>query len=236
MHKFNLTYVTYLVLATRWTIVLSLIAFVGGSILGAVLAFFRVQERFRWLRVAASVFMRAFQVTPLLMQLFLAYFGLGVMGLTLDAWTAVSLAMICNAGAFLGDIWRGCIQAVPGEQSDAARALCLSYPQSMLFVVIPQATRIALAPTVGFLVQVVKSTSLASIVGFEELIRASQLVNTVTLRPILVYAVVMCIYFVLCWPLSLLSRYLDHRLRIDKSLSASGATKLLEPRLQDVGV
>jgi polar amino acid transport system permease protein len=79
-------------------------------------------------------------------------------------------------------------------------------------VILPQAARIALPPTVGFLVQLLKGTSLASIIGFTELTRAAQIVNNATFRPLIVYASVAALYFILCWPLSLLSAYLEHRL------------------------
>ncbi|WP_454703036.1 amino acid ABC transporter permease [Agrobacterium burrii] len=230
MHQFGTNHVIYLVEAARWTIALSLVAFVGGSVLGFILALARVQPASKLIRASALVLMRLFQATPLLMQLFIFYFGLSIIGLELSAWTSASIALIIYTGAFLGEIWQGCINAVPKGQSDAAKALALTYSQRMSRVVLPQAVRIALAPTVGFLVQVIKSTSLASIVGFAELIRASQMVNNVTLRPLLVYSIVMLIYFVLCWPLSLLSRHLERR------LSAKGRTAdvRLNPNLQAV--
>ncbi|WP_457093270.1 amino acid ABC transporter permease [Microvirga sp. P5_D2] len=212
MHQFGYNHVMYLVEAARWTVALSMIAFAGGSVLGFFFALARVQPGSGLVRRIALVIMRLFQATPLLMQLFIFYFGLSIIGFELSAWTSASIALIVYTGTFLGEIWQGCINAVPNGQSDAGKALALRYSQRMSRIILPQAFRIALAPTVGFLVQVIKSTSLASIVGFAELIRASQMVNNVTLRPLLVYTIVMLIYFVLCWPLSLCSRYLERRL------------------------
>ncbi|WP_439631231.1 amino acid ABC transporter permease [Shinella sp.] len=230
MHQFGINHVIYLVEAARWTIALSLVAFAGGTLLGFIFALARVQPASKLARGGALTVMRLFQATPLLMQLFIFYFGLSILGLELSAWTSASVALIFYTGAFLGEIWQGCIRAVPKGQSDAAKALALSYSQSMSRIILPQAVRIALAPTVGFLVQVIKSTSLASIVGFAELIRASQMVNNVTLRPLLVYSIVMLIYFVLCWPLSLWSRHLERR------LAAKGRTgdAAVNPNLQAV--
>lgn len=230
MHQFGYNHVIYLVEAARWTVALSLIAFAGGSLLGFLLALARVQPGSGLVRRIALVVMRLFQATPLLMQMFLFYFGLSIMGLELSAWTSASIALIAYTGTFLGEIWQGCINAVPIGQSDAGKALALTYSQRMSRIILPQALRIALAPTVGFLVQVIKSTSLASIVGFAELIRASQMVNNVTLRPLLVYSIVMLIYFVLCWPLSLLSR------RLERRLAAKGRTgdAPARPKLQAV--
>jgi polar amino acid transport system permease protein len=117
-----------------------------------------------------------------------------------------------NAGAFLGEIWRGAIQAVPPGQSEAARALGLGYIPRMWRVVAPQALRIATAPTVGFLVNLVKSTSLAAIIGFVELTRAGQMLNNATFRPFTIFGIVAVLYFLLCWPLTVLSRRLEARL------------------------
>jgi polar amino acid transport system permease protein len=117
-----------------------------------------------------------------------------------------------NAGAFLGEIWRGAIQSVPSGQIEAARALGLRYRPLMLRVVLPQALRVAIPPTVGFLVNLIKSTSLAAIIGFVELTRAGQLLNNATFRPFLIFGTVAAIYFVLCWPLTLAAARLERRL------------------------
>ena len=100
------------------------------------------------------------------------------------------LGFSLNAGAFLGEIWRGSIQAVARGQTEAARALGLHYLPRMLRVVLPQALRIAIPPTVGFMVNLIKSTSLASIIGFVELTRAGQMVNNATIRPFIMFGLV----------------------------------------------
>ena len=226
-------HVVYLVLAARWTVVLSLVAFVGGGLFGVVVTVLRVQPGSRAVRMLASGYIRIFQGTPLLMQLFLFYFGLSFAGFPLDAWTAVCVALSFYTSAFLAEIWRGCIDAVPRGQNEAAVALSLSYVKRLRLVIAPQALRIALAPTVGFLVQVVKNTSLAAIIGFAELVRAGQVVSNITLRPLAVYAIVMTLYFALCWPLSLLSRYFERRL--SKGVRPKPRDrKALQPELQGV--
>jgi len=208
IREFTLHELWFLVLAARWTVALSAIAFVGGAAGGFVIAIARI-SRFGPL---AAVFIKVVQGTPLLMQLYLVYFGASLLHLTSDAWTAAALALTLYASAFLGEIWRGCIQAVPREQWEAARALALGYRSQLRFVVLPQAARIALPPTAGFLVQLLKGTSLASIIGFTELTRAAAVVNNATFRPFLVYATVAVLYFILCWPLSMLSSHLERRL------------------------
>ena len=211
IREFTLNEVCLLILAARWTVVLSAIAFIGGGAGGFVVAVARVSP-YRPVATLAAAFIKLVQGTPLLMQLYLVYFGASLLRLTSDAWTAAALGLTLYASAFLGEIWRGSIQAVPREQWEAARTLALGYPAQLRSVILPQAARIALPPTVGFLVQLLKGTSLASIIGFTELTRAAAVVNNATFRPLLVYATVAALYFALCWPLSLLSGRLERRL------------------------
>jgi polar amino acid transport system permease protein len=128
--------------------------------------------------------------------------------------TAAAIGLTLYSSAFLGEIWRGCIQAVPQVQWEAARALALGRWLQLRLVILPQALRVAIPPTVGFMVQILKGTSLASIIGFMELTRAAQIVNNATFRPFIVYALVAALYFILCWPLSLASRKLERRLEV----------------------
>ncbi len=150
------------------------------------------------------------------MQLYLVYFGANLLGIEANAWTAAAIGLTLYSSAFLGEIWRGCIQAVPQVQWEAARALALGRFLQLRFVILPQALRVAIPPTVGFMVQILKGTSLASIIGFMELTRAAQIVNNATFRPFIVYALVAGLYFALCWPLSLLSQALERRLDVGR--------------------
>ncbi len=197
--------------ATQWTVALSAVAFLGGLVMALVIALMRTAGG-RLPRMVSAAYVELFQGTPLLMQLFMLFFGANILGLPVSAWSAAAIGLTLYTSAFLGEIWRGCIEAVPRGQWDAARALGLRYPHQIVLIVIPQALRLATPPTVGFLVQVIKSTSLASILGFVELTRAAQLVNNITFRPLLVFSIVSVIYFMLCWPLSYLSRRLEARL------------------------
>lgn len=195
----------------KWTLLLSLVAFVGGGIGGFAVALCRASEN-RVPRVVATGFIEAFRGTPLLLQLFMIYYGLALLDFPLDPWLAVAVGFTLNASAFLGEIWRGCIQAVPKGQSEAAFALGLHRWPVMLTVVLPQAVRIAIPPTVGFLVQLIKGTSLAAIIGFTELSRTGQVLSNITYKPLLVYSVVGAVYFVVCWPVSLFGRVMERRL------------------------
>ncbi|MBP2290825.1 amino acid ABC transporter permease [Azospirillum rugosum] len=200
----------FLLSAVQWTLALSAIAFIGGATVGLFVALGRTST-IKPVRLLATGYIQLFQGTPLLMQLFLVFFGATVMGIDMNPWAAAALGLTLNASAFLGEIWRGCIQAVPRGQWEAASALGLRYPGLMRYVILPQAVKVAVPPTVGFLVQLIKSTSLAAIIGFTELTRAGQIVNNATFQPFLVFGIVAAIYFVLCWPLSLLSARLEQR-------------------------
>ncbi len=201
-----------LLLAARWTVGLSLVAFVGGGLVGLALLLARVAQ---WpgAERGVSLYVQLFQGTPLLMQLFLAYFGLALLGVNVSAWVAAALALTFYTSAFLAEIWRGCVASIPKGQWEAADSLALNFAEKMRYVVGPQALRIAVAPTVGFLVQVIKGTALASVIGFIELTKAGTMISNATFQPFKVYACVALLYFGLCWPISAWSRVLERRLR-----------------------
>ena len=210
MRTFGWPELWFIVEAAKWTIALSAIAFVGGAIVGLIVALSRTSDN-KLARGIATFFTQIFQGTPLLLQLFLVFFGAPILGCEINPWVAAAAALILNSGAFLGEIWRGCIQAVPRGQWEAADALSLSYFDRMRDVVLPQAMKIAVAPTVGYLVQIIKGTSLAAIIGFTEVTRAGQIINNATFQPMLVFGVVGAVYFILCWPLSLWAGRLEKR-------------------------
>jgi polar amino acid transport system permease protein len=201
-----------LLLAARWTVILSLIAFVGGGLVGLALLLARL-AKVRGAERGVAAYVQLFQGTPLLMQLFLAYFGLALFGINVSAWVAAGLALTLYTSAFLAEIWRGCVAAIPKGQWEAADSLALSFTEKMRHVVGPQALRIAVAPTVGFLVQVIKGTALASVIGFIELTKAGTMITNATFKPFTVYACVALMYFALCWPVSAWSKQLERKLR-----------------------
>ncbi|MDQ1184149.1 amino acid ABC transporter permease [Agrobacterium larrymoorei] len=202
----------FLMQGLKWTIALTLIGFAGGGVFGLLVALARTAEA-PSIRRATAGYIAVFQGTPLLMQLFVVYYGVALLGFNIDAWIAVAIAFTLHASAFLGEVWRGGIQAVPKGQTEAARALGLHYRSIMMDVVLPQALRISLPATIGFLVQLIKGTSLAAIVGFVELSRAGQIVSNQTFRPLTVFAIVGLIYFLICWPLSLWGAGVEKRLQ-----------------------
>ena len=212
MYEFDTwTIVSNLLLSARWTIALSLIAFVCGGIVGLALLFARISTSHGLQRVT-KLYVEFFQGTPLLMQLFLFFFGVALFGIEVSPWVAASLALTFWTSAFLLEIWRGCVESVVRGQWEAGASLALTRFEQMRYVILPQALRLAVAPTVGFSVQVVKGTALASIIGFVELTKAGTMLNNATFKPFLVYSLVALIYFALCFPLSFAARRLEGRL------------------------
>jgi polar amino acid transport system permease protein len=206
----------YLIMAARWTLALTALAFIGGGLLGLTILLLRVVplRPVRWLAVG---WIQAIQGTPLLAQLFVFFFGFAIFGYRVSPWVAAGVAVSIYASAFLAEIWRGCVEAVPRQQWEASAALGLGFGQQLRYVIVPQAFRISIPPTVGFLVQLVKNTSLASVIGFVELTREGQITTGATFRPFLVYGIVAILYFLICFPLSQWSQRLERRLNVAHS-------------------
>ncbi len=207
--------VPFLLLAARWTLLLSFIAFIGGAS-GAILLLLWRYGAPRTGRRAMTLYVQVLQGTPLLMQLFLVFFGLPLVGVDVSPWFAASIALTVYATAFLAEIWRGCVDAIPQGQWDASASIGMGFLKQMRLVILPQALKIAIPPTVGFLVQLVKSTALTSIIGFDELTRTGQIVANATFKPLVVYGLVALIYFAMCFPLTYGSRILERRLRVSR--------------------
>lgn len=204
----NFAHIQFLLQGTLWTVFLSLMAFGGGGLMGFLIALGRIAP-LRPLRLAVGAWVQLIQGTPLLIIMFMVYFGLPQLGFSISPLLAAGLSLTIYASAYLGEIWRGCIQAVPRAQWEAAECLALSPTQRMFKVILPQAIKLATPPTVGFSVQIIKNTSLASVVGFVELARAGQLINNSIFEPFIIYLIVAALYFCLCFPVSVLSRRLE---------------------------
>lgn len=216
MPTFSLVHFEFLCWAAMWTLGLSAIAFIGGGLLGFVVAMARISS-VRAVRMAAIGYIQLVQGTPLLILLFLIYFGIAIVGFQeVPAIIAAGAGLTIYSSGFLAEIWRGCIESVPKTQWEAAECLALTRWQRMTRVILPQAMRIATAPTVGFLVQIVKNTSLASVVGFVELSQAGKLINNSIFEPFTIFIVVAMFYFAICFPLSTWSRSLERKLNVGR--------------------
>jgi polar amino acid transport system permease protein len=213
IRQFGVIDLLYLIAAIRWTVVLTLAAFVGGALIGIIIAVMRVSNT-AVLRALALCYIQLIQGTPLLVILFVFFFGLSIFGLPVLPWIAATAAFSLYAGAFLGEIWRGALQAIPRTQWEAGASLGLGFAEQLRYVIIPQAIRIAIPPTVGFLVQLIKNTSLAATIGFVELTREGQLTTASTFQPFTVYVTVAFFYFLMCFPLTQWSRVLERKLHV----------------------
>lgn len=200
-----------LLLAGRWTVGLSLIAFVGGSVVGLLLLLLRLSKLPAAGHLVAA-YVQVFQGIPLLVQLFLAYYGLGLFGINTSPWVAAGIGLTLYASAFLTEIWRGCVAAIPRGQWEASESLALGFYEQLRYIILPQALRIAVPPTVGFLVQVIKGTALASVIGFMELTKVGKTIANATFSPFLVFSCVALVYFVLCYPVSLYAKHLERKI------------------------
>jgi len=196
-----------------WTVALSLLAFAGGGLLGFMVALARVYGP-NLTRRMVMLYIKLIQGTPLLVLLSLTYFGLPSLGLNVQPLTAAGLGLSIYVSAYIGEIWRGCIESVPRTQAEAAECLALNWGQRLIHVILPQAVKIATPPTVGFMVQIVKNTSLASAIGFVELARAGQVINNSTFQPLVIFVLVAAMYFALCYPLSVWSRRLECKFNV----------------------
>ena len=196
----------------KWTVALTGVAFAGGGLIGLLLLVLRIAPArpLRWLAIG---WIQSVQGTPLLGLLFVIFFGLPLLlGFDVSRWIAAAVALSVYGGAFLAEIWRGAVEAIPKGQWEASASLGLPRLRQLRLVILPQALAIAIPPTVGFLVQLIKNTSLASIVGMIELSRRAQMINSTSFEPFVVFGLTAVLYFCLCFPLTRFSRWLEHRL------------------------
>ena len=201
----------FLLAAARWTLLLSVIAFIGGTIGALLLLFLRYARPNIGLRIM-NLYVEVLQGIPLLLLLFMVFFGLPLLGIDVSPILAAGVGLTLYASAFLAEIWRGCVDAIGRGQWEASASLGMKFIAQMRYVILPQALKIAVPPTVGFLVQLVKSTAVTSIIGFNELIKAGSNVANATFQPAVVYGLVALIYFCMCFPLTYCARVLERKL------------------------
>lgn len=201
--------------ATQWTIYLSLTAFIGGGLIGLLFTILKIVP-VRWLRIFATGYIWLFQSIPLLMLLFLI--GLGIPAfykVDIPPWFAAGVSLTLFTSAYMSEVWRGALQSVPQGQWEGGKALGLTFMQILTSIIAPQALRVALPPTVGFMVQVIKGTSMAYIIDYSDLMRWGKKIANSQLdgaEPFIVYPIMAVIYFSLCFPLSRLSKSMEKRM------------------------
>ncbi|MDN5843146.1 MAG: amino acid ABC transporter permease [Alcaligenaceae bacterium] len=202
----------FILTGAGWTLILSLLGFIGGTVVGLPVAIGRASDN-RFYRFLTGAYVKLIQGIPLPVVMFIVYFGITIAGYDLSALVAAGIAMTLYSSAFLGEIWRGCIEAIPKTQWEASECLALSKLQTLADVILPQAFRIAIPPTVGFLVQIVKNTSYAVVIGFFDLTYSARVINNSTFKPFVVFTAAALIYFAMCYPLSVLSYRLERKLK-----------------------
>ncbi len=211
MREFTSYDLWMIILSARWTIALTVVAFLAGAFGGLVIGLMRA-SRYVPMAIVALVWVRFFQGVPLLVIMLVAFFAPPIfLGIDIDPWTAVSVSFACFASANLGEILRGSLAALPKGQTEAARVLGMRRLTILVDILLPQAFRLSLIPSISFFIQLLKATSLASVVGFVELTRTGQTINNATFNPFFIFGTVGLLYFIMCWPLSQLCRHLEKK-------------------------
>lgn len=195
------------------TALLSLAGIVGSTLLGLVSAALRT-ARILVLAQLSRLYVEVFRGSPLLIQLLFVYFGASYLGFSqMSTFTAAAIAISLYEGAYVAEILRAGIEAVPRGQQEAARVLGLSGRQTFVHVVLPQTRTVVLPPLIGQYLSLIKDTSLANVIGLTELLRQGQAIVDRIGQPVIVYLTVAAVYFIICYPLSLLVTYLERTRR-----------------------
>ena len=199
------------------TVKISILAFIFALLVGIVVGVSRSNSK-RLNRLLA-LYVEVFRGTPLLIQLFFIYYGLPSLGLKLNNYTAGVIGLGLNGGAYISEIIRGALYSVERGQQEAAYSLGLSWLQSMMYIIVPQAIRVAIPSLVNSLSATIKESSLVSVLAITELTRVSQLVYTRTFRAFEVYLAVGALYFIMIYFASYLSKYLERKFHVEGRIS-----------------
>ncbi|MFQ2561138.1 amino acid ABC transporter permease [Aeromonas caviae] len=194
-----------------FTVPLTLITFVLGIVLGLSVALARLYGPAP-LVILVRFYVWLIRGTPLLVQLFLIFYGLPSAGIVLDAFTAAVIGFTLNIGAYSSEIIRATLAAIPKGQWEAAYSIGMNWPQVMWRVILPQAARIAVPPLSNTFISLVKDTSLAAAVTVPELFQAAQRLSSVTYEPLILYIETALIYLMFSSVLSTLQDRLEQRL------------------------
>jgi polar amino acid transport system permease protein len=193
------------------TLTLSIATIVLGTALGLVVGVLRA-ARVPALRMPLRIYLEVVRGSPLLVQMLFIYFGAAYLGLRgVETFIAALVALTLYEGALISEIFRAGIEAVPRGQREAARSIGLSRLQIERYVILPQTVTIVLPPLVGQYIGLVKDTALATAIGYFELVREGQAIIDRIGMPIEVFIVIAAIYFVICYPMSLVARRLEKR-------------------------
>ena len=205
-------YFPVLVKATLTTIELSVLALACGGLLGVSIALVRLLGG-RVINTGVSIAVDSVRTTPLLVQILIWYLGAAAIGHPVNPFLAAVIALSVNAGAFISEIVRGAVVAIPRGQREAAISVGLSTTYSVVGIEMPQALPAIIPALISFYIGLIKDTSLAYIVGLLELTRTGAFISNQEFRPLETYIAIACIYFVICFPVSRFGQYMDRRMR-----------------------
>ncbi|HZG16043.1 MAG TPA: amino acid ABC transporter permease [Candidatus Bathyarchaeia archaeon] len=197
--------------AFTYTLSLTVISFVLGLILAILTALARISE-VKVLQGIARFYVSIIRGTPLLVQLFIIFYGMPSIGITIDPFPSAIIGFSLNVGAYGSEIVRAAILSIPKGQWEAAYSIGMSYPQALLRIILPQAARVSVPPLSNSFISLVKDTSLAASILVAEMFRKAQEIAARTFEPLLVYIEAALIYWVICMFLSFLQDKLEHRL------------------------
>lgn len=199
--------------AARYTLLISVLGIGLGLVIGTLICAARLSS-YALLRGFAALWVSFLRGVPLLVQLLVFYYTLPVIGVDIPALAAAVISVGICASAYISEIWRGAIAALPKGQAEAAVAIGMNGRDVWRRVILPQAFTLSLPALVNELILLVKASSLVSVVGILELTRASQAQAATTFRPLEVYIAAACIYLAINLCLAALGRYLEHRTAI----------------------
>ncbi len=204
---------TYLLLGAVVTLKITAISVLMGLAIGTFVGMGRLSKR-KIISIPSSIYVEFLRGTPLLVQIFLIYFGLPSLGLNLEAFPAAVIALGINSGAYVAEIVRAGIQSVPKGQYEAARSLGMSHTMAMRYVILPQAFRNILPALGNEFIALLKDSSLVSVIGITELMKSGQIVISRTFASFSIYGGVALIYFAMTFTLARIVRYTEKRLAI----------------------
>ena len=202
----------FLMLGLQETLRISSLAVTMGFCIGSLVALARL-SRFRILKIASGAYIEFIRGTPLLVQLFILYYGLPQLGIDLDRRAAAAIGLSINSGAYVAEIVRAGIQSIDRGQMEAARSLGMSRTMAMIHVILPQAFRRVIPPLVNELIMLIKDSSLLSVIALTELMRAGEHIRTRTYKDFEIFTAIALIYFVITYTLSKILGYLERRLQ-----------------------
>ena len=192
------------------TVLLSVASIAGGTLIGLLAAVLRSFGPWGTSRVA-KLYTELFRGTPVLITLMFIYFGVSYFGYAIDVFAAGAIGLSVYQGAYIAEIFRSGIEAVPKGQWEVSQILGLSRAQTFAFVVLPQTGKIVLPPLVGQYLSLIKDTSIVSMIGMSELMHGGQAIVDRIGKPVEIYGLVALIYFALCFPVSQWVRHHDRR-------------------------